>query len=316
MNTRARSLNTGPPNTGAHGAIRQPLCMFTSWKNRLHATLTAALAALERDPSPEPSDSTSDGSVRVAIEDLAALLTERCALRAQVTSLQTSNSAFEARARKAEKALAAQTQTFPMTSDNARTSATPDRDDLGRMVREAWVAWAKEQCAPKPSWLAPYDDLSEADKEADRRIGKALYSAGLDAGVRISATASGERSLVGNAAPQGDGLWRESSRRGGLWRYHGIAGGKYLVQRRDGSVPEWPFFVLGARDAAAPAALRAYAVEAEQLGFDPQYVVDVRRAADEFEAYRARCGVSVPDAAPERPDDPATVAKMPGAGSL
>lgn len=57
-----------------------------------------------------------------------------------------------------------------------------DRDKLGRLVREVWIAWAKEQSAPKPSWLVPYDELAEADKEVDRRIGETLFRAGLDAG--------------------------------------------------------------------------------------------------------------------------------------
>lgn len=47
-----------------------------------------------------------------------------------------------------------------------------DRDELGRMVRQAWVKWAEGQPNPKPSWLLPYDELSEADKEADRQIGE------------------------------------------------------------------------------------------------------------------------------------------------
>lgn len=47
-----------------------------------------------------------------------------------------------------------------------------DRDLLGRMVREAWVKWARTQPDPKPSWLVPYDELSETDKEADRQIGE------------------------------------------------------------------------------------------------------------------------------------------------
>lgn len=51
-------------------------------------------------------------------------------------------------------------------------------DELGRRVREAWVEWAKEQPDPKPSWLVPYDELSEADKDADRRIGSALWREG------------------------------------------------------------------------------------------------------------------------------------------
>lgn len=49
-----------------------------------------------------------------------------------------------------------------------------DRETLGRMVREAWVRWALTQPAPKPSWLVPYDEMSEPDKEADRQIGEAI----------------------------------------------------------------------------------------------------------------------------------------------
>lgn len=49
-----------------------------------------------------------------------------------------------------------------------------DRDQLGRLVREAWVRWAKTQPNPKPDWLLPYDELSEPDKEADRHIGETL----------------------------------------------------------------------------------------------------------------------------------------------
>lgn len=40
----------------------------------------------------------------------------------------------------------------------------------GKIVRDAWIEWAKEQPAPKASWLVPYESLSEPDKEADRRI--------------------------------------------------------------------------------------------------------------------------------------------------
>jgi hypothetical protein len=49
-----------------------------------------------------------------------------------------------------------------------------DRDILGRVVREAWVRWARAQPDPKPSWLVPYDELSETDKEADRQIAEAV----------------------------------------------------------------------------------------------------------------------------------------------
>jgi hypothetical protein len=99
----------------------------------------------------------------------------------------------------------------------------------------------------------------------------------------------------------------------GLWRsQEGTREGKYLVMRRDGTVPEWPYFVIGARDPAAPAALRAYADEAAVWRLDPVYVADVRHLADEFEQYRREHLSGDPDAVRHRPDDPETVAKMAG----
>jgi hypothetical protein len=97
---------------------------------------------------------------------------------------------------------------------------------------------------------------------------------------------------------------------GGLWRKSGIPGGKYLVQRRDGTVPDWPYFVIGARDEAADAALRAYADAAEKLGYDPKYVADVRELADDFMNFRVENGVGDPTARPHRKDDPAVVGQM------
>jgi hypothetical protein len=52
------------------------------------------------------------------------------------------------------------------------------RERLGRLVREVWVDWAKEQPVPKNHWLLPWEVLSEADKEVDRRIGEAVYILG------------------------------------------------------------------------------------------------------------------------------------------
>ena len=66
-----------------------------------------------------------------------------------------------------------------------------ERDRLGRLVRELWISWAEKQACPKPSWLVPYDDLSEADKEADRVIGYGLY-------VEFHAEMAGERLKRGN----------------------------------------------------------------------------------------------------------------------
>ena len=91
--------------------------------------------------------------------------------------------------------------------------------------------------------------------------------------------------------------------------------GKYLVKRRDGTVVEWPNFVLGAKDPASPAALRAYADEAERLGYYPPFVEDVRDLAREFEEYREQHGAGDPDRGPHRTDDPETIAAMRGGRS-
>ncbi len=53
-----------------------------------------------------------------------------------------------------------------------KTSPASDREALGQIVREIWIQWAKEQPAPKDSWLVPWEGLSEPDKEVDRRIGE------------------------------------------------------------------------------------------------------------------------------------------------
>lgn len=97
----------------------------------------------------------------------------------------------------------------------------------------------------------------------------------------------------------------------GLWRNNpNTPEGKYLVKRRDGSIPDWPWFVLGAKDPAAPAALDAYAWAAEINRMDPDYVADIRRMRDEWREYRRLHGIGKPDAPPELQDDPATIQAM------
>jgi len=97
----------------------------------------------------------------------------------------------------------------------------------------------------------------------------------------------------------------------GLWRNQdGTREGKFLVLRRDGTQPEWPYFVLGARDPAAPHALRAYAYRCRDIGMDEHYSLDLLKLADEFDEYRREYGSGDPDAAPHREDDPDTIAKM------
>lgn len=54
------------------------------------------------------------------------------------------------------------------------------RERLGRLVRDVWIAWAQEQPSPKPSWLVSWEDLTEPDREVDRRIGERLAREGRD----------------------------------------------------------------------------------------------------------------------------------------
>jgi hypothetical protein len=52
-----------------------------------------------------------------------------------------------------------------------------NRDILGKIVRDSWITWAKEQKEIKEKWLVEYEKLDEKDKEADRRIGEAVFNA-------------------------------------------------------------------------------------------------------------------------------------------
>jgi len=102
----------------------------------------------------------------------------------------------------------------------------------------------------------------------------------------------------------------------GLWRNDPeTPEGKYLVQRRDGTVVEWPNFVIGAKDPAAPAALRAYAMAARMCGMNGKFCNDVDELAYSFEEYRRVHGEGDPDRGRHRKDDPATIEKMRKGGS-
>jgi hypothetical protein len=90
--------------------------------------------------------------------------------------------------------------------------------------------------------------------------------------------------------------------------------GKYLVVRRDGTIPKWPHFVLGGDDLCARNALIQYAKDAEQIKLDPEYVESIRALAIEW--CRRPIGKSDPDASPHRVDNPAIIAMMQGHGDL
>ena len=86
--------------------------------------------------------------------------------------------------------------------------------------------------------------------------------------------------------------------------------GKYLVKRRDGSIPEWPHFTLGAADPCTPWALRAYAIAAVFHGLTWGYAGAVWRLAAEFRMWREDHTTGDPDRGRHRKDDPAIVAEM------
>lgn len=73
-----------------------------------------------------------------------------------------------------------------MSTTTGATEAQIDREWLGRLVRDAWVAYCHETGDTKPSHVAGWDSLSAWDKEADRRIGEAIARAVLPA-ARIAA---------------------------------------------------------------------------------------------------------------------------------
>lgn len=73
-----------------------------------------------------------------------------------------------------------ETEGFP-APDEAGTrlaeALAPERERLGRIVRETWMQWASEQDEPKPSWLDPWEKLGEGQREVDMRIGEAVAAA-------------------------------------------------------------------------------------------------------------------------------------------
>jgi hypothetical protein len=58
-------------------------------------------------------------------------------------------------------------------------SPAEPRELLGRLVRQAWLKWAREQPEQKPSWLVPWEELDDGQREVDMRIGDALFDAGV-----------------------------------------------------------------------------------------------------------------------------------------
>lgn len=96
----------------------------------------------------------------------------------------------------------------------------------------------------------------------------------------------------------------------GVWN---PADNKFLVVRRDGTIPSWPNFVLGARDPIASMALRYYAQSAKFIGMGEDYADSVRELADVFDRHRVKNGPGDPPAGPHRTDAADIAAALGGA---
>jgi hypothetical protein len=78
-----------------------------------------------------------------------------------------------------------------MGTDN---DAVPDmREFYGRLVRECWIARARQHPNPKPSWLVPWEELDEWDRETDRCIGEAVAACATAAVIKITEAGEPER---------------------------------------------------------------------------------------------------------------------------
>lgn len=65
------------------------------------------------------------------------------------------------------------------------TPPTPADEQLGRVVREVWTAWAREQpdVGDRPDWLDPWEQLPARIQDVDTRIGRTLFALGCAATV-------------------------------------------------------------------------------------------------------------------------------------
>lgn len=85
---------------------------------------------------------------------------------------------------------------------------------------------------------------------------------------------------------------------------------KFLVVRRDGTTPDWLYFVMGARDPAVPLALKSYAEAASMCGMDIDFVNSVNDLSEYFADYRSSNGSGDHDAPPHRTDLPLAIGLM------
>lgn len=106
-------------------------------------------------------------------------------------------------------------------------------------------------------------------------------------------------------------MYEEKPKLKGLFRDNDATKeGKYLVLRRDNTVPTWPWFVLGARDPMAAWALWFYSWIGVFYTWNWDYLKGVNRLSWDYYDYRHKHGDGDPDAGPHREDNPFVIARM------
>lgn len=108
-----------------------------------------------------------------------------------------------------------------------------------------------------------------------------------------------------------DPVYIEKSDLNGLYRdSEATKEGKYLVLRRDNTVPDWPWFVLGARDPMAAWALWFYSWVGILYEKNWAYLRGVNRLSWDFYRIRMDWGQGDPGKGPHRKDDPWVIGRM------
>lgn len=117
------------------------------------------------------------------------------------------------------------------TKDPAGTEQS--RELLGRWVRQVWVQWASEQPDPKSSWLLPWEELDDGQREVDMRIGEALYSMG-QAAADPKRLFGGIKAEWGNRTPWGSVSPAPNEKEARRMFYVALPGQRVLVSREVG----------------------------------------------------------------------------------
>jgi hypothetical protein len=139
-----------------------------------------------REANEESDRAAASRSMGAAVGGLAAFIVEINSLKARVDALERASGVqgtIEAVPWPKRNEPYPQTfvePTVPYPSGVAPTVEVPPldpamREFMGKLVRAEWERWAREQPNPKPSWLTPWDQLTEPEREVDRRIAETIW---------------------------------------------------------------------------------------------------------------------------------------------